>query len=596
MAQLLGQPGCMESLRADLRDLQAAIADVSSRAGAVRCPSWKFPEKVAGDLDMAELLERYQYRENDPQFSQHSHVVLLELVIDRLLLLLQSFTGYAELLLSERDVPPVQAVGPSMSAGLTARTYCCSMLKLGDCYQQLLAEKKVCRKQLPRLCPAPQAGHLEDRLPDILELTTSQGVAPSTLQFPARSVHEAGSNASGSSLLRAARSTAGSGHSVPTQATGSYLGPCNTCTSAQASLRQVGRAITRICQSQNIPSALGRLQEEELTSGRRTLSARDINCWASEQGKDIARLDRHLQLLLQQVTPLKAELAQAQREKEELQEQVEAFSRLLHAERENQERQRQEAERSLAAKSQEHSAAVARLEQEKDKVQRGTALFPAHGAMGPWLSLKATLLEEVRSATVARRQVQELQGKLQLLSSQQESLAQELSSTTTQLAKEKAKVWSVQRQQQALQAKQKALLQHLDSLDQERQELQSSLQEAEDKQAKLAEQLEESRQQSGQQLRAQQANVSKLEEQARELQEQERLLVFFPELHVPAEMQLESTGSVSEDMEQQMQANSIRIRVLQEENARLSSALAKLKAAAEQRMLQVRLHLSQGEL
>lgn len=83
MAHLLGHPGCMESLRADLRDLQAAIADVSSRAGAVRFPSWKFPDKVSCDLDLTALLEQYSYAENDPEFTQHSHVVLLELVIDR---------------------------------------------------------------------------------------------------------------------------------------------------------------------------------------------------------------------------------------------------------------------------------------------------------------------------------------------------------------------------------------------------------------------------------------------------------------------------------------------------------------------------------
>lgn len=83
MAHLLGHPGCMESLRADLRDLQAAIADVSSRAGAVRVPSWKFPDQVSCELDVAALLERYRYSPSDPEVSQHGHVVLLELLIDR---------------------------------------------------------------------------------------------------------------------------------------------------------------------------------------------------------------------------------------------------------------------------------------------------------------------------------------------------------------------------------------------------------------------------------------------------------------------------------------------------------------------------------
>ncbi|XP_028942711.1 coiled-coil domain-containing protein 157 [Antrostomus carolinensis] len=83
MAQLLGHPACMESLRADLRDLQAAIADVSSRVGAVRFPSWKFPDKVSCQLDLGELLEWFSYDESDPEFNQHSHVVLLELLVDR---------------------------------------------------------------------------------------------------------------------------------------------------------------------------------------------------------------------------------------------------------------------------------------------------------------------------------------------------------------------------------------------------------------------------------------------------------------------------------------------------------------------------------
>ncbi|KAM6317866.1 coiled-coil domain-containing protein 157 [Podargus strigoides] len=83
MAHLLGHRGCMESLRADLRDLQSAIDDVSSRAGAVRFPSWKFPNKVASELDLPALLERHRYFASDPEFTQLSHVVLLELAIDR---------------------------------------------------------------------------------------------------------------------------------------------------------------------------------------------------------------------------------------------------------------------------------------------------------------------------------------------------------------------------------------------------------------------------------------------------------------------------------------------------------------------------------
>ncbi|NXN29308.1 CC157 protein, partial [Nycticryphes semicollaris] len=590
MAHLLGHPGCIESLRADLKDLQAAIADVSSRVGAVRFPSWKFPNKVSCELDLGALLERYNYTENDPEFTQHSHVVLLELMIDRLLLLLQSFTSYTENLLSERAIPPAQAVGPCMSAGLTARRYWCSMLKLGAFYQQLLAEKKACRKENPTLQPIPKAEKPKESLkhgsPAALELRTSTEVAWSASPS---GVHGQDGNALCHSLPRAACSTADSSRSIHTQTTGSSLGPCATCTSIQASLHKVGKTITSICQSQNIPSALSRFQEMmEEPTGRRTLSATDMSYWASEQSKDLSQISKHLQLLLQQVNPLKLELEESEKQKDKLQKQVEDFSQLLQAEKETQAQQRKEAEQSLEVKHREYLEAVARLEQDKNDLRRGRVLFscptwPKMLYFSPEVA-KTTLLEEMSSTMVAKSQVLELEEKVQLLTNQGESLGQELSITTTQLEKEKAKVESMLKHEESLQAKQRALLQQLDSLDQEREELQARLGEAEEK-ARLAEQLEESQEQSRQQLRAQQANVCRLEEQVQELKEREKLLVFFPELHIPAETQFESTGSLTKDMEKQLQANSIRMGVLEQENVRLRAALAKVKSAAEQGML-----------
>ncbi|NXJ71378.1 CC157 protein, partial [Rostratula benghalensis] len=593
MAHLLGHPGCIESLRADLRDLQAAIADVSSRVGAVRFPSWKFPNRVSCELDLGALLERYNYTQSDPEFTQHSHVVLLELMIDRLLLLLQSFTSYTENLLSERAIPPAQAVGPCMSAGLTARRYWCSMLKLGASYQQLLAEKKACRKENPTLQPTPKADGLKESLnrgsPAALELRTSTQVARSASPCPASGVHGQDGNALCRSLPRAACIMAESSRSIHTQTTESSLGPCATCTSIQASLCKVGKTITGICQSQNIPSALSRFQEMvEEPTGQKTISATDVSYWASEQSKDLSQISKHLQLLLQQVNPLKLELEESKKQKDKLQKQVEDFSQLLQAEKETQAQQRKEAEQSLEVKHREYLEAVARLEQDKNDLRRGTELFscPAWPKMlyfSPEVT-KTALLQEMRTTTVAKSQVLELEEKVQLLTNQGESLGQELSITTTQLQKEKAKVESMLKHEESLQAKQRALLQQLDSLDREREDLQARLGEAEEK-ARLAEQLEERQEQSGQQLRAQQAKVCSLEEQVQELKEREKLLVFFPELHIPAETQFESTGSLTKDMEKQLQANSIRVGVLEQENTRLRAALAKVKSAAEQGML-----------
>uniref|UniRef100_A0A8C3CDY1 Coiled-coil domain containing 157 n=1 Tax=Cairina moschata TaxID=8855 RepID=A0A8C3CDY1_CAIMO len=609
MAHLLGHPGSMASLRADLRDLQGAISDVSSRAGPARFPSWKFPDRVSCELDLAALLERYDYAEGDPEFSQHAHVVLLELLVDRLLLLLQSFTSYAENLLSERAVPPAQAVGPCMSAGLTVRRYWHSMLRLGAFYQQLLTEKKACRRNIPTLQPASEAGKTEESfqpcLPALLEPSAPPGAAQCSSLCPG----QAASDASGS---------------IPTRAAEPSPAPCDACASAQASLREVGEAITSICRSHNIPSALSRFQQVVAeTVGRKTLSAAEVKCWASEQSKDLSRISKHLHALLELLNPLKSELAAAKKQRDELQKQAEDFARLLQAEKETQAQRRKEAEQSLEVKNKEHLEAVARLERDKDNLRRGAALLEEQisalkealaakqAALQELEVTKKSLLEDLRTTMVARSRVLELEEEVRLLTDQKESLGQELSAVTTQLEKEKAKVESMLRHRESLQAKQNALLQQLDSLDQEREELQTSLGEAEGDRARLAEQLEESREQreqSGHQLRAQQElldtlqqekqsleqsvselreDVSRLEEQAQELKEREKLLVFFPELHVPAETQFESTGNITEDMEKQLQANNIRIGVLEQENTRLRAALAKLKVAAQQGVLQL---------
>ncbi|KAM8797541.1 coiled-coil domain-containing protein 157 [Eudromia elegans] len=636
MAHLLGSPACMGGLRADLADLQGAIGDVLSRTGPVRYPSWKFPDRVSCELDLAELLERYDYVEGDVEFTQHAHVVLLELLVDRLLLLLQSFTGYAENLLGEKAVPGAQPVGPGMSAGLTVRKCWSSVLRLGALCQRLLAERKTSRKDNP----APKATRegvntekpcVKSRSPSVPEPPSSTGVAQSTspcllqsVGVTDRDVSDGSPRGAACSVTGSGRSIAVSGCSVTTQTEESPLAPCDLCAGAQRSLREVSEAIAGICQSQNIPSALSRFHETlEETLRRRSLSAMDMNYWASEQSKDLSRISKHLHMLLQLIDPLKSKLEEAEKQKEELQKKVEEFAKLLQEEKKTQEQQRKEAEQSLEAEKKEHLVTVAKLERDKEDLRRGAtlleeristlkeALAAKQAALQELEVTKKTLLEDMRTQMVAKSQVLELQEKVQLLAGQQEGTGRELSAVTTQLEKEKAKVESMQRHEESLQAKQSALLRQLDSLDQEREELRASLADAEEDKARLAEQLRESRdkwEQSGSQLEEQQrlldavqqeklaleqcvaelrANVAGLEETSRKLKERERLLVSFPELHVPVEAQFESTGNLAEDMEKQLQANNIRLSVLEQENVRLRAALAKVKVAAQQGVLKL---------
>ncbi|XP_042297826.1 coiled-coil domain-containing protein 157 [Sceloporus undulatus] len=73
--------------------------------------------------------------------------------------------------------------------------------------------------------------------------------------------------------------------------------------------------------------------------------------------------------------------------------------------------------------------------------------------------------------------------------------------------------------------------------------------------------------------------ISELGELVRETKKRERLLVLYPDLHVPMEAHFEGTRDVMEDMGKQLRANNIRISVLEEENTRQRAALAKMEEA-----------------
>ncbi|XP_047655786.1 coiled-coil domain-containing protein 157-like isoform X4 [Tachysurus fulvidraco] len=123
MSHLLGAQDCVENLRRDVIDLQGALVDVFSRTGPVRFRSWKFPDKESCDLDLVQLLEQYDYVEGEKEFNEHSHTVLLELVIDRLLLLLQSFNAYMEQMLGGQRAGDCGKAGGPVCVGLVVRRY-----------------------------------------------------------------------------------------------------------------------------------------------------------------------------------------------------------------------------------------------------------------------------------------------------------------------------------------------------------------------------------------------------------------------------------------------------------------------------------------
>ncbi|XP_037672695.1 coiled-coil domain-containing protein 157 isoform X2 [Choloepus didactylus] len=582
---------------------EGTIVDVFSRAGPVCAPSWKFPDRVACDLDMVSLLEHYDYMPGDPEFTQLSHAVLLELVIDRLLLLLQSCASYLENLSSEQMMPLAQAVGPCMSVGLTVRCFWNSLLKLGTLYQQAAPQKRV--NQGETLTSKPTAKGEPVRSPEFVPAKFIKPLSPKP-DLP-QSCQEPDTVP-----IRATRATENA-RSIHSQTVETALVPCDACASVQGSLREVGKVVMSLCQAQNLPSSLGPFQQLVQDSmGLKPLPAATVGHWAAEQSKDLLRVSKHVEALTQLIGPLRAQLEEAEGQKAGLKKQVGELEQALQQEQGERRQQAEEAEQRLAEREHDKQQLLTETRDLKRKVAALEEQLRQQQESIEAVEAKAKQLqEEAELRAAAEKQVQQLEEQVQLLAGRLDGASQQIRWASTELDKEKARVDSMVRHQESLQVKQRALLQQLDGLDQEREELRGRLDEAEAQRAHVEEQLQclQSEREQGQcQLRAQQEllqslqrekqgleqattdlqlTISELERELLELRERERLLVAFPDLHRPSKAQIQSSGNITDDMERQVEANDIRIRVLQEENGRLRATLGKIHEVAQQGGLQL---------
>lgn len=66
-----------QRLRQDLLTLQSSIRDILGKSKKIQVPSWKYPEKLAADVDVESTLKDSQNDVDD------NAVLLLELVVDR---------------------------------------------------------------------------------------------------------------------------------------------------------------------------------------------------------------------------------------------------------------------------------------------------------------------------------------------------------------------------------------------------------------------------------------------------------------------------------------------------------------------------------
>ncbi|KAI3372376.1 hypothetical protein L3Q82_022870, partial [Scortum barcoo] len=530
------------------------------------------------------------FADGEDAFNQHSHIVLLELVIDRLLLLLQSFSAYVEQMRCSQRRDRTQQRG-CLSVGLVVRHYWSNLVKFAShkgTHKNIKTQAKTFDCDEPVLSVSSQMSSKSDIFGQCSSAWSSS-TTDSTPSYPKAD-----------------------SRSVSCQTIQLSLIPCDACHQVQCALRQTGDGLVGLFQSEGLPSSLRPLSaavRDTLELGHMT--AGDITQWAGEQLRDMRRLAKHLQDIRGTVRPLEERLGVAETERERFRSQLEREQREFKQELEKHQVNGIQLEFSLRKAQRSVKETEQRLQEEQRQLKRETLsleesnsrlrekVAEQQDALHTLECEKDSLQEKVRALQVEEEEACcKLQQRVQQLESQ-------VSDTQLRLDKEQAKYHSACRQQESMQAKQESLSKRVDALDEECDELQTQLGEREERQIKLHNQLQqmsEEREQVQTQLAQQQDlclqlqkekqtletqtgelrdSVAELKGFVQALKERERLLVAFPELSHLAQTPPQSTGNVLLDMEQQVQANSVRIKVLEQENRTLHTSLVKLRERAQ---------------
>ncbi|XP_019638383.1 PREDICTED: coiled-coil domain-containing protein 157-like [Branchiostoma belcheri] len=616
MAHLLGSQFCLDSLHNDVLDVQAAVMEVFSRVGPVRYPSWKFPDKISCDINIEELLERFQYSEDqeDQEDNQVAHIMLFELVIDRLMLLMQSCSRFADVMLNAGQSRPQTAAGlsSSLSLGLVIKKYWNKMVQLCTMLQQLQSENKTKDRKIAKYEAALSKQQRQNAVKD---LSASTVFSTSELSLSDLSLHDTtGTSKGGLSSTSPPLDFARDVGTKACQTLETAFVPCEACFRVQQNLVDVGNNVINVCQTQGLPSSLKTYKAQQHLETE--MSAADVSRWTAEQNKDMQRINKHLENLMSQINPLKEEVAAAEREKAKLQKRIDGFDGELRREQEVQRAELRQKEERMKRVEEASTESLARMENINKELSAGkkeleervdrmrVELDGQEHTIKELEVMKSTLLLELKDGLANKSEVEQVQDQLQQVQEQLQQVQTKLSDTEKEYNKEQAKNRSLAKHDQSMQAKHDSLIQRLDELDQECEELRTAVSEQDEGQEGLREELDKAqadRTRAQEQLQAQkelmeslnkeksslqdllqtlEGSVDQMKQQLQEAQEREKLLVQYPDLHGPPSSHVtESTGDILTDMERQLTANNIRIQVLQDQNQSLRNSIAKLKQA-----------------
>ncbi|KAK3736319.1 hypothetical protein QZH41_020781 [Actinostola sp. cb2023] len=486
MAHLLGYESCLESLNQDVTDIQAVVTDITSRAGPVRSPSWKYPDKISIELDIEELLEIYCYSE-DTDHCKLSHIVLFELVIDRLVLLLQGASQFVDQLLRSSDKE--QRPGSSRT-----KTKADTLSKMEDTITDLRDEIKMLRKALDKKGEGRVvSGKIKGRGKSSTTSSAKFILSPTeSLSFRSPSpANDITLTVEDVVLARTFQETS-------TQTYDTAFIPCEACSRTQRHLIDVGNMVMNLCESQGLPSSLAK-QKKLLRKS--LMAAADISRWTSEQNQDLARINNHLDNLYAQINPLEAKLQNSQDNCKHLKNQVQGLEEDLITEKTEGFKREESVKKEFGRIVEKKEVLLADANDSNKELKQGNEVLQEKTS-----ELSETITKQEETLSGLEKQNSQLKTDLENESSEVKRLQKvdkdilslkvelnevhiKLQETSLELDKSQAKNRSLVKHEQALQNKHDALLQRVDELDNECEDLRERLMDAENERDDLQDAL-----------------------------------------------------------------------------------------------------------
>ncbi|KAK3781665.1 hypothetical protein RRG08_043576 [Elysia crispata] len=620
MAYLLGSKACIDSLLSDVQDIHWAVQDIICRTGPLNVRSWKFPDQSACDVDIDDLLDLYSCDDDndDEEEKQVAHIALYELVIDRLLLLVQATAKFADTHLGSGKVSTfseADAKKVAGSVGLVVKQFWTQISSLQTLYQQLQSENNSNKskvqalkkelntslndgaKELPFVCPAQTTNYSPlPKTPGTLGIIPPNQADMVFLGLSSQSERD----------FSISQDT----NNKSSQTYETCLIPCESCEFVQRKMREAGDIVIKVCADQGLPCSLKKFKSE--VSHVETLMFGDICRWMAEQNKDIGRIGKQSDLLQASIDPLKKEVKICGRKVKEAEDNAKVYENKMKEEKETQAILRKQIEGKMREQEDRHKQlldeetrqktnldrAKQKLEQEmkaiKEELKKQEENLKA-------LDLEYKVLEkELEEKCQAASQAESLEKEVTLLQTSLRDVKEQLDNTTKALAREKGKGRSATEHNESLQAKQESLLSRMERLGQENETLAGQIASLEEKNASfddmytelkmeakelrkqvkenkvIIQNLETEKKSLAESIKESQDMITELGMKLDESKERERMIVEYPDLNGPVNPDLSGTGDILLDMQNQVKANSIRMRLLEEQNSGLNHSILKL--------------------